>query len=176
MTRRPLLRAWARAGEAAPQTLGGRQFERPQRVVDVAHVEVGTRGHDLVSFAPERRGVSGPGALLIAQIGEIRDSIPVGHVPEYHPPRAAAVRMTLLRSRIVSRCPREEAEDVVRSARSPFPRHIGEDKLLAWGRGSGGRLLQVIFVLDEDGTVFVIHGRELSPLEKRRQRRGKGNR
>lgn len=68
----------------------------------------------------------------------------------------------------------EEAEGVVRSAAGPYPRRIGDDKLLAWGTGRGGRLLQVIFVLDDDGTVFVIHARELTSREKsvhRRKRR-----
>jgi uncharacterized DUF497 family protein len=39
----------------------------------------------------------------------------------------------------------EEAERVVENARSPFPRMIEDDKRLVWGRGRGGRLLQVIF-------------------------------
>jgi uncharacterized DUF497 family protein len=67
----------------------------------------------------------------------------------------------------------EEAEQVVREAESPYPRRIGEDKLLVWGAGRGGRLLQIIFVMDDDGTVFVIHGRELSDREKRRYRRSR---
>ena len=41
----------------------------------------------------------------------------------------------------------------------------------SWGRGRGGRLLQVIFVADDDGTVFVIHARELTEREKRLHRR-----
>ena len=64
-----------------------------------------------------------------------------------------------------------EAEDVVESARSPFPRRIEDDKWLVWGSTSNGRLLQVVFVLDEDGTVFVIHARDLTAREKRRMRR-----
>jgi uncharacterized DUF497 family protein len=65
----------------------------------------------------------------------------------------------------------DEAEQVVRQAASPFPRRIGDDKLLVWGRGRGGRLLQVVFVMDDDGTIFVIHGRELTKREKQRYRR-----
>ena len=65
----------------------------------------------------------------------------------------------------------EEAEIVVCGARSPFPRKIEEDKWLVWGRGLGGRLLQVVFVLDEDETIYVIHARPLSEREKRRLRR-----
>lgn len=60
----------------------------------------------------------------------------------------------------------EEAEGVVASASGPFPRRIGGDKLLVWGPGRGGRLLQVVFVLDDDGMAFVIHARELTNREK----------
>jgi len=66
---------------------------------------------------------------------------------------------------------REEAESVVRIARDPFPRKIEEDKWLVWGRGRGGRFLQVIYVLDEDQTIYIIHARPLDDREKRRFRR-----
>ena len=35
----------------------------------------------------------------------------------------------------------DEAEEVVRTAKRPYPRRIGEEKLLVWGRGRsvGGR-------------------------------------
>jgi uncharacterized protein len=65
----------------------------------------------------------------------------------------------------------DEAEFVVGNCRRPFPRKIDEDKWLAWGRGSGGRFLQVIFVLDPAETVYVIHARPLTDQEKRRYRR-----
>ena len=65
----------------------------------------------------------------------------------------------------------EEAEHVVEHATSPFPRNAGDDKFLVWGRGRGGRWLQVIFILDDDGTLFVIHARSLTEREKRRLRR-----
>ena len=64
-----------------------------------------------------------------------------------------------------------EVEEVVRNARAPYPRRIGEDKWLVWGPGRGGRLLQVIFVMDEDGTALVIHGRELTRRERGLHRR-----
>ncbi len=67
----------------------------------------------------------------------------------------------------------EEAEDVVAEASSPYPQWRPGDKWLVWGRGRGGRLLQVVFVLDEDDTVYVIHARPLTEKEKRRQRRRK---
>ena len=65
----------------------------------------------------------------------------------------------------------EEAEEVVLGASGPYPRRIGGQKLAVWGPGRGGRLLQVIFVLDDDGTAFVIHARELTDREKRIHRR-----
>jgi uncharacterized DUF497 family protein len=66
----------------------------------------------------------------------------------------------------------EEAEDVVRSARAPFPLVQNDEKYLVWGPGTGGRLLQVVFVIDPDDAVFVIHARPLTDAEKRRYRRG----
>lgn len=65
----------------------------------------------------------------------------------------------------------DEAELVVRGAKRPFPRRIDDDKWLVWGRGNGGRFVQVIFVEDDDDTVFVIHARPLTDREKRRYRR-----
>jgi uncharacterized DUF497 family protein len=65
----------------------------------------------------------------------------------------------------------EEAEAVILSAVEPFPRRLEDDKWLVWGRGTGGRPLQVVFVLDEDETVYVIHARPLTEAEKRRMRR-----
>jgi hypothetical protein len=61
----------------------------------------------------------------------------------------------------------EEAEHAIRGARKPYPRAIGDDKLLVWGRGRAGQLIQVIFVLDQDGTAFVLHARPLTDTEKR---------
>jgi uncharacterized DUF497 family protein len=66
-----------------------------------------------------------------------------------------------------------EAEMVVRGARKPFPCQIEDDKLLAVGRGRGGRYLQVIYVLDPEDTVFIIHARPLTDREKQRYRRRK---
>jgi hypothetical protein len=65
----------------------------------------------------------------------------------------------------------QEAEYAVTHAKRPYPRRREDDKWLVRGRGSGGRLIQVIFVLDDDGTAFVIHARPLTELEKRRFRR-----
>jgi hypothetical protein len=65
----------------------------------------------------------------------------------------------------------EEAETAIQTALRPYPRKIEDDKWLVWGKGSGGRFLQVIFVLDEDESIFVIHARLLTSNEKRRLRR-----
>ena len=62
----------------------------------------------------------------------------------------------------------EEAEDVVRGARPPFPLVQDDEKYLVWGPGSGGRLLQVVFVIDAGDSVYIIHARPLTEAEKRR--------
>jgi len=62
----------------------------------------------------------------------------------------------------------EECEEVVRENGY---RKVGDNKLRAVGRGSGGRWLQVVFVITPDGEVFVIHARPLTDAEKRRERR-----
>jgi uncharacterized DUF497 family protein len=50
---------------------------------------------------------------------------------------------------------------------------LGQDdgKYLVWGPAASGRLLQVVFVLESDETVFVIHARPLTDKEKKRYRR-----
>jgi uncharacterized DUF497 family protein len=65
----------------------------------------------------------------------------------------------------------EEAEDVVVGARAPFPLVEKDERFLVWGPTTEGRLLQVVFVLDEDDSVFVIHTRDLTEQEKKRYRR-----
>lgn len=66
----------------------------------------------------------------------------------------------------------EEAEMVVRNAKSPFPRKIGDEKWIVIGRGVSGRFLQVIYLEDSDKTIFVIHARPINDREKRRLKRG----
>jgi len=65
----------------------------------------------------------------------------------------------------------EEAEQVAEGATAPYPQYRADDRLLVWGPTSAGRLLQVAYLLDDDGTVFVIHARPLTEPEKRRHRR-----
>lgn len=64
-----------------------------------------------------------------------------------------------------------DAESVVRGARQPFPLWRPDDKWLVWGRASGGRLLQVVFVLDPNDDIYVIHARPLTEREKSRFRK-----
>ncbi len=65
----------------------------------------------------------------------------------------------------------DEAELVLRNAKRPYPRYREDGKWLVWGRGRGGRLIQVIFVIDDDDEIFVIHARPLTENEKRRYRK-----
>jgi uncharacterized DUF497 family protein len=65
----------------------------------------------------------------------------------------------------------EEAEWVLRTARQPYPQYRGEGKWLVWGPRPDGRLFQVVYVLDEDGTAYVIHARPLTASEGRSFRR-----
>ena len=64
-----------------------------------------------------------------------------------------------------------EAEQVVRNARPPYPEERADDKWLVCGRGSGGRFLQVVFVVGNDDLAYIIHARPLTAKEKRRFRR-----
>jgi hypothetical protein len=41
-------------------------------------------------------------------------------------------------------------------------RTLRETWWLVWGRTPSGRALQVVFVLDEDDTIYVIHARDLT--------------
>jgi hypothetical protein len=50
-----------------------------------------------------------------------------------------------------------------------YPRKIGDGKYLAIGRGQGGRLVEVIFVRDVDGTMYVIHAHHILTRRKRRR-------
>jgi hypothetical protein len=65
------------------------------------------------------------------------------------------------------RCTISEIESVVRNAGNGWPRKSGDGKYLVQGRGQGGRMIQVVYVVDEDGTFYVIHA---MPLTTRRRR------
>ncbi|MFI5379316.1 MAG: BrnT family toxin [Tepidisphaerales bacterium] len=64
-----------------------------------------------------------------------------------------------------------EAEYVVRHAKRPFPMDEGGGKWTVWGQTENGGYLQVVFVLDPDETIYVIHSRPLTDKEKRNLRR-----
>lgn len=66
---------------------------------------------------------------------------------------------------------RQEAEYVVSYPARPYPRR-GRGKGI-WeviGRGQGDRLVEVAYLLDPDGTIFVIHAMPLSTRRRRRRR------
>ena len=63
-----------------------------------------------------------------------------------------------------------EAERLVESPGRGWPRYVGNKKLMVQGRGQGGRMVQVIYVLDDDGTVYII---QAMPLTTRRRRGGR---
>ena len=65
----------------------------------------------------------------------------------------------------------KEAEMVVRNAKPPFPEEIEDDKFMVKGQSVGGRFLQVVYLVDPDGTVFVIHARPMTEREKKQLRR-----
>jgi hypothetical protein len=68
-------------------------------------------------------------------------------------------------------CTIAEIQRVVREAGRGFPRKRDRQKWLIVGRGTGGRMVEVIYLLDEDGsTAFVIHA---MPLTTRRRRGGR---
>ncbi|HZK82690.1 MAG TPA: hypothetical protein VFC46_16515 [Humisphaera sp.] len=51
----------------------------------------------------------------------------------------------------------QEAEHVVRYARRPFPRPHKTGTYYVLGRGNSNRKVQVVYLLDDDGTAFIIH-------------------
>lgn len=64
-------------------------------------------------------------------------------------------------------CRIDEIESVVCNARHGFQRKSSKDKWTVIGCGMGGRMIEVIYLVDEDDTLFVIHA---IPLTLRRRR------
>ena len=60
-----------------------------------------------------------------------------------------------------------EAKYVVRHPFRGYPRQTG-GKRLTWGRTIDGAYLQVVYVIEPDDRIFVIHARPLTEIEKRR--------
>jgi uncharacterized DUF497 family protein len=66
---------------------------------------------------------------------------------------------------------RTEAEFVVSHPGRGFPRREAEQKFRVWGRAADGRYLQVVYIFDPPGVIYVIHARPLTDTEKRLLRR-----
>lgn len=67
-------------------------------------------------------------------------------------------------------CSLDEIRSAVRNAGRGFPKYVGDGKWLVYGRGTGDRMIEVIYVLDADKTIYVIHS---MPVTLRRRRRGR---
>lgn len=65
----------------------------------------------------------------------------------------------------------DQAEYLVLSARPPWPSYEGDGRWLVRGQDRNGTYLQVAYVIDPDGTIYVIHARPLNDREKRLLRR-----
>jgi uncharacterized DUF497 family protein len=65
----------------------------------------------------------------------------------------------------------DEAEEVVRNARPPYPRKDLDGRRVARARTDSGRYLQIAFIIDPGGSLFVIHARPLNDREQRNFRR-----
>ena len=64
-------------------------------------------------------------------------------------------------------CTIPEIERVVLNAGSGYPRKHRNDTWLVQGRGTGNRMIEVVYVMDDRTTAFVIHA---MPLTTRRRR------
>lgn len=69
-----------------------------------------------------------------------------------------------------------DVEHVVENAKRPYPASLGDDKWLVCGATLAGRWIQAIYLIDEDGAIFVIHARPLTADEARIARRHIANR
>ncbi len=65
----------------------------------------------------------------------------------------------------------DEAEEVVQNAHRPYPRKIDDEKTIVRGQTNQGRYMQVIYLIDENDALFVIHAMPLSGRKKRNYRR-----
>jgi uncharacterized DUF497 family protein len=64
-----------------------------------------------------------------------------------------------------------DVEFVINNARRPYPKSIRNEKWMVVGPTRNGTVIQVIYLTDPDDTLFVIHGRPLTPNERHRRRR-----
>jgi uncharacterized DUF497 family protein len=65
-----------------------------------------------------------------------------------------------------------DAEFVVNHPARGFPRREADNKFRVWGQTIDGTYLQVVYIFDPPGVVYVIHSRPLTDGEKHRLRRG----
>jgi hypothetical protein len=65
---------------------------------------------------------------------------------------------------------RAEAEGVVIRARRPWPRNVGGGKWMVEGRGVGDRPVRVVYLVDPDDTIYIIHAMPLTTRRRRRRR------
>jgi hypothetical protein len=63
-----------------------------------------------------------------------------------------------------------EAENVVRRAGRPWPRYMGNEKWMVEGRGQGDRPVRVLYLVDSDDSLFIIHAMPLTTRRRRRSR------
>ena len=56
-----------------------------------------------------------------------------------------------------------EAESVIRGSSA---RYMGDGKYRVQGRGRGDRFIQVIYIIDPEKTVYIVHARPLTDAEK----------
>jgi uncharacterized DUF497 family protein len=66
-------------------------------------------------------------------------------------------------------CTVQEAQQIVNRPARGFPRRSGE-KYKVQGRGRGGRWVQVVYLIDPDGVIFVIHAMLLTSRRRRKRR------
>ena len=64
-----------------------------------------------------------------------------------------------------------DVEYVINHARRPYPQPLGNEKWLVIGPTPRGTVIQAIYLVDADDTLFVIHARPLAPKERKRRRR-----
>jgi uncharacterized DUF497 family protein len=63
-----------------------------------------------------------------------------------------------------------EAEHVVLGAIRPWPRYMGNGKWMVEGRGQGDRFVRVVYLVDPDDTLYVIHAMPLTTRRRRNRR------
>jgi uncharacterized DUF497 family protein len=63
-----------------------------------------------------------------------------------------------------------EAESIIGQGRRPWPHRTGGNKWMVEGRGQGDRPVRVVYLLDPDKTIYIIHAMPLTTRRRRRSR------